>query len=53
MNVPIPVGAGWGRGGPGYGAEWKQALIEERGELERVTAFLLDADPQLPAELLP
>ena len=23
--------AGWGRGGPGYGAEWKRALIEERG----------------------
>lgn len=29
------------------------ALIEEKGELERVTAFLLDADPQIPAELLP
>ena len=29
------------------------ALIEEPGELERVTAFLLDADPQLPADLLP
>jgi hypothetical protein len=28
-------------------------LIEEKGELERVTAFLLDADPQIPAELLP
>jgi choline dehydrogenase-like flavoprotein len=23
--------AGWGRGGPGYGAEWKRALIKERG----------------------
>jgi len=23
--------AGWGRGVPGYGAEWKRALIEERG----------------------
>lgn len=23
--------SGWGRGGPGFGAEWKRALIEERG----------------------
>ncbi|WP_420120483.1 DUF3151 domain-containing protein [Nakamurella sp.] len=29
------------------------ALFEEKDEVARVQAFLLDADPQLPAELLP
>ena len=29
------------------------ALFEEKDEVARVQAFLLDADPQIPAELLP
>jgi Protein of unknown function (DUF3151) len=29
------------------------ALIDEPGEPERVRAFLLDSDPQIPTELLP
>ena len=29
------------------------ALFEEKDEVARVQAFLIDADPQIPAELLP